>query len=153
MINLLDLLVYLENSPMGSIQIRNMRTKHFVLNSNELMLIDFEGLEAGEPPCRTPKAHITAVYKKGDRKSLENYRPISLTSVVCKIMKSFIRDHIVKFMEGYDLFNCNQHGHSCITQLLEVIESWTEILDEVSSVDTINLDFKKRSIRSRTRDK
>ncbi len=55
MIELLDLLIYLENSPMGSIQIRDMRTKHFVLKGNKLMLIDLEGLEAGEPLCGAPK--------------------------------------------------------------------------------------------------
>ncbi len=55
MIELLKLLVYFENSQMGSIQIRDMRTKHFVLNSNKLMLIDLEGLEAGEPLCGAPK--------------------------------------------------------------------------------------------------
>ncbi len=56
MIDLLDLLVYLETSPMGSVQIRDMRTKHFVLNGAKLMLIDLEGLEAGEPLCGEPRS-------------------------------------------------------------------------------------------------
>ena len=50
-------------------------------------------------------------------------------------------------MEVNNLFSQHQHGfrqqHSCVTQLLEVIEKWSEILEEGGSVDCIYLDFAK----------
>jgi len=39
---------------------------------------------------------ITAVYKKVNKKEPSNYRPISLTSIICKIMESIIRDVIME---------------------------------------------------------
>ena len=34
-------------------------------------------------------------------------------------------------------------GRSCLTNLLEIIESWTEDVDQGDSVDVIFLDFQK----------
>ena len=44
------------------------------------------------------KATISAIYKKGQKSILGNYRPASLTSVISKIMESIIRDAIVSHM-------------------------------------------------------
>jgi len=41
--------------------------------------------------------HITAVYKKGNKSDPSNYRPIRLTSIICKLMESIIRDHNYEF--------------------------------------------------------
>ena len=66
------------------------------------------------------------------KKSPSNYRHVSLTCVLCKIMES-IRDKIMTHMTDNAMFSKAQHGfrpgRSCVTQLLEVIESWTRILD------------------------
>ncbi len=65
---------------------------------------------------------------------------------MCKVLESFIRDHIVDYMETNHLFNYNQHfrkGRSCITQLLEVIDSWTEAVDNSDCIDVIYLYFRK----------
>jgi len=35
------------------------------------------------------------------------------------------------------------HGRSCTTQLLKVIDKWTEIIDEGGAVDAVYLDFAK----------
>ena len=44
-------------------------------------------------------ANVTPLFKKGDKSNPGNYRPISLTSVVCKLMESILRDKIVEFLE------------------------------------------------------
>ena len=50
-------------------------------------------------------------------------------------------------MENNDLITNHQHGFiktkSCVTQLLESIEKWTELSDQGYSVDVIYLDFQK----------
>ena len=72
---------------------------------------------------------------------------MSLTSIVCKVFEKLVRDHLVNHMEVNKLFNENQHGfrsqRSCVTQLLEVIEEWYEVLDNGGCVDAVYLDFQK----------
>ena len=64
-----------------------------------------------------------------------------------KVMKSFIRDHLVDHVMKNRLFCEAQHGfvqgRYCMTQLLITLELWTEILDCGVSFDCIYLDFKK----------
>ena len=55
-------------------------------------------LEEGIVPSEWKEANITPLFKKGSRNRPENYRPVSLTSVVCKLLETLIRDHMVKFL-------------------------------------------------------
>ena len=92
-------------------------------------------------------ANITPLHKKGPKRTVSNYRPVSLTSVVCKTMEKFVRDRLMDHMEKNNLFTNHQHGfrkgNSCSTQLIEVLEDWTEKIDNYNSIDTIYLDFQK----------
>ena len=92
------------------------------------------------------KANITPIYKKGSRSEAGNYRPVSLTSVVCKLLESIIRDQILGYLNQTVLTNA-QHGFvqgkSCFTNLLEVLEHWTSSMDEGYGVDVIYLNYRK----------
>ena len=48
--------------------------------------------------------------KKGSRNKPENYRPVSLTSVVRNLLETLIRDHMVEFLVKHNLINTSQHG-------------------------------------------
>ena len=91
--------------------------------------------------------NITPLFKKGDKKIAGNYRPVSLTSVICKVLESVVRNSIVTHMIKHKLFNDKQHGfvpgRSCITQLLLVLDKWTELLDAGDPIDVVYLDFAK----------
>ena len=104
-------------------------------------------LESGEIPDDWKTAVVTALFKKGTRSDPSNYRPVSLTCVACKILESLVRDVLVNFMISNDLYSPCQHGfrkhRSCITQLLEVMEDLTQLIEEKEPVDIIYLDFKK----------
>ena len=91
--------------------------------------------------------HITAIFKKGSKVDPSNYRPISLTSIICKVMESIIRDHIMKFFICNDYFTEFQYGfikgRSTALQLLSIMDEWTSILDSGGQVDAIYTDFAK----------
>ena len=46
-------------------------------------------------------ANVTPIFKKGSKGDPANYRPVSLTSVCCKVMESIIRDSIVDHLTMY----------------------------------------------------
>ena len=78
---------------------------------------------------------------------IQVYRPVSLTSIVCKILESIIKDSIVVHLNTFNLINTTQHGfrkgRSCLTNLLEYLETVTKFLDDGCPVDVIYLDFAK----------
>ena len=104
-------------------------------------------LDEGKLPEIWKIANVTPIHKKGPKHQVGNYRPISLTSILCKILERIIRDCLVDHMETNNLFTTHQHGfrkgRSCVTQLIEVMEDWTNELDNHNSIDTIYLDFQK----------
>lgn len=79
-------------------------------------------------------ANIHAILKKGDRSLPSNYRPISLTSVSCKIMDHIIFSHIMAHLEEFRILSDIQHGfrksHSCETQLLVTLEDLARNIDQ-----------------------
>ena len=55
-------------------------------------------LEEGIVPSEWKEVNITPLFKKGSRNKPENYRPVSLTLVVCKLIETLIREHMVEFL-------------------------------------------------------
>ena len=90
-------------------------------------------------------ANVVPVHKKGSKMSVENYRPISLTSLVMKIFEKIIRDELMWRCEN-QLFN-NQHGFlpnkSCTTQLLSFTDSIATALNASTRTDIVYFDFAK----------
>ena len=79
-------------------------------------------LEDGMVPLEWKEANITPLFKKGSRNKSENYRPVSLTSVIWKLLETLIRDHMVEILVKHKFLNTSQHGflkaRSCLTNLL-----------------------------------
>ena len=68
------------------------------------------------------EANVAPLHEKGSREKPENYRPVSLTSIVGKILESIIKDSIVAHLDQYNLIARSQHdlntrGRSCLTNL------------------------------------
>ena len=67
-------------------------------------------------------ANVTPVYKKGSKSRVENYRPISLTSQICKIFKMIVRDSVSDHLDRHGLLRSSQHGFRkggcCLNNLL-----------------------------------
>ena len=92
-------------------------------------------------------ANITPVFKKGSKSKPSNYRPISLTSQVAKILESIVRDTMQDFLLNHDIINPQQHGFrqgkSCFTNLLETFEDLYRAVDEKKGIDIAYLDYRK----------
>ena len=104
-------------------------------------------LKEGVVPFEWKEANIIPLFKKGSRNKSENYRPVSLTSVICKLLERLIKDHMVDFLVKHKLLNSSQHGflkaRSCLTNILCFLEEITKWIDVGSPVDIIYLDFQK----------
>ena len=87
-----------------------------------LAIIFSKSIKESKIPLDWKRANVIPIFKKGDKTKVENYRPVSLTSIVCKVLESIIKDNIVKFLEENNLIRDTQHGfrtgHSCLTNLL-----------------------------------
>ena len=104
-------------------------------------------LKEGVVPFEWKEANIIPLFKTGSRNKSENYRPVSLTSVICKLLERLIKDHMVDFLVKHKLLNSSQHGflkaRSCLTNMLCFLEEITKWIDVGSPVDIIYLDFQK----------
>ena len=91
-----------------------------------LQIIYSQSLEHVILPQDWLSANIIPVFKRGDRSIPANYRLISLTSVLCKVMEHTIFHHIMSFFTSQNFLNPQQHGfrpnHSCQTQLIDFID-------------------------------
>jgi hypothetical protein len=98
-------------------------------------------------PADWKDANVTPIFKKGTKWDPGNYRPVSLTSICCKVMESIIRDDLVAHLDANGLINPSQHGFmhgkSCCSNLLEFFEKVTSVVDEGKPMDVIFLDFAK----------
>lgn len=101
----------------------------------------------GVLPYQWKEANVRALFKKGSKTLCNNYRPVSLTSIVCKLLESIIRDAMLDYLESNNKIVVNQYGfrpgYSCSTQLLEVMEDFSSFIDTSHSFDCIYLDFAK----------
>ena len=88
----------------------------------------------------TESARIVPIFKKGNRGSVENYRPISLTSVTSKILEHIVHSSIMDHLDKHSSLNTFQHGfrqkRSCETQL-------ADCLNGKGQIDAVLLDFSK----------
>ena len=102
---------------------------------------------SGVVPKEWKVAMVTPIFKKGNSTDVSNYRPISLTSLCCKIMESVIKDDILAHLLSKGLISRHQHGflsrRSTGTQLIECFNDWTLNIENKQSLDVIYIDFAK----------
>ena len=106
-----------------------------------LFLVFTESWSSSIVPLDWKLANISPIYKKGSQSMASNYRPVSLTCLASKLIlcegcnvKTFIRKQF-KYPRPTKSF-------SCLTNLLETFESWTDV-DQGHSADVNVLDFQK----------
>ena len=115
--------------------------------SPAITLLFQASIDQGRVPPQWKKAHIVPIYKKGSRSSPANYRPISLTSVLCKLCEHILHCAIIRHLSDHEILSDAQHGfrkrRSCDTQLIVTLEDLAKGLDNKSQTDVVLLDYEK----------
>ena len=115
--------------------------------STPLHIIFNKSISEGYVPGKWRTAEVTGIFKKGSKNLASNYRPVSLTCILCKVLESFIRDALLNYMEENKMFSKCQHGfrrhRSCVTQLLEVMNDLSSFEEDKIDFDILYLDFAK----------
>ena len=115
--------------------------------SSPLCFIYQLSMLSGEIPTIWKTAIVSPIFKSGATSDPANYRPISLTSVCCKVMESVIKKCMMSFFLENSLISPVQHGflarRSTCTQLLETTFEWSVALNNKHCVDSVYIDFSK----------
>ena len=92
-------------------------------------------------------ANVVPIHKKGDRRVTANYRPISLTSIVVKIMERIICRKLTEVLKKSNRLSDAQFGfrshRSTVSLLLSAVHDWSLCLELRSSVHCVLLNFAK----------
>ena len=105
-------------------------------------------LDSGEVPSDWRSTNIVPIFKKGDKHQASNYRPVSLTSVTCKILEHIVHSNVMSHFSQNKILCDNQHGfrskRSCETQLITTLQGITsQLRSGKDQVDVVLLDFSK----------
>ena len=103
--------------------------------------------EESELPAHWLQALVTPIFKKGSKTLAENYRPVSLTCILCKVLEKMVVKIIIQHIKENELASLRQHGFtkgkSVTTNLLEVMNIWSEALMHNIPIDVLYLDYQK----------
>ena len=112
-----------------------------------LFMIFKKSLQERSLPLVWKAALVIPIFKKGTRHDLVNYRPVSLTSVPCKILERLIFKGLYTFFSDNQILTDEQFGfrpgRSTEDQLLLTYDEISSCLDSGSPVDLIMFDFSK----------
>ena len=104
-------------------------------------------MSTGIVPLAWKCAIISPIYKKGEKSNPANYRPVSLTPVMCKLMEGIIKRSLTNYLSGCSSLFERQSAFlakkSTSTQLLQYTNFLTTKIANDSQVDTVYLDFAK----------
>ena len=115
--------------------------------SYPVTIIYKKSIEESKLPRQWKDAEITPIYKKEAKNLPQNYRPVSLTSVICKILEKLVVEDIINHVKT-NLLSCKeQHGFTAkkntTTNLLEALNIITEAEMHGLPVDVLFLDYQK----------
>jgi hypothetical protein len=112
-----------------------------------LRVIFESSLTTGEVPQDWKDANVTPIFKKGEHYEPANYRPVSLTSIPCKILEHIIVSSMMNHFDTNSILCSEQHGFrkgkSCETQLIEFVEDLNLQMAQGEESEILIMDFAK----------
>ncbi|KAL0829914.1 hypothetical protein ABMA28_003388 [Loxostege sticticalis] len=92
-------------------------------------------------------ANVQPVPKKGSRADPCNYRPIAITSILCKVMERVLNSKLLSYLEAHDLLSDHQYGfrrrRSTGDLLAYVTHCWGEAIENHGEALAVSLDISK----------
>ena len=136
------------NKAAGPDKLPSRFLKQFAIDLAPMLTLIYQAsLNQGSVPEDWKKALVTPVFKKGDRSLAANYRPISLTCIICKQLEHIISTNIHEHLEKHGILHSVQHGfrkqRSCETQLINTVHDFASALNNREQIDAILLDMSK----------
>ena len=90
-------------------------------------------------------SHVVPVHKKGSRSEVSNYRPVSLLSVVGKVLEGIIAGRLTSHLDRQYLLNDRQFGfrkgRSAADLNLLLTSEWSDALDQGRPTAVLALDI------------
>jgi len=106
-----------------------------------------KSLAEGVLPKDWTSANITPIFKKGNKHLVSNYRPISLTCILVKVLERIIFNKLYSLLECHEVLNDAQFGfrkkRSTTSLLLSAVNDWASYLNKRLSTHCVFLDFAK----------
>ena len=96
-------------------------------------------LQTGTFPNNWKKSNVVSIHKKGDKQSLQNYRPVSLLPVCSKTFERIVLKPMLEFLEENNLSCPHQSGFcssdSCQSQLLSIVHDLYASFDQILTLE------------------
>ena len=112
-----------------------------------LSLLFQKSLDTGILPKIWTSANVVHLFKKGNKEDPANYRPISLTCILCKVLEHIVASNLTAHFNKHNILYDLQHGfrerRSCETQLIQLVDELARNLANGHQTDLILLDFSK----------
>ena len=127
-------------------------TSKFVKISSQILIPALEkvlnlSISSGIYPSNLKTAKVIPIFKNGDSKSINNYRPISILSTLNKIFEKILYARLVNYIEKFDLFYKYQFGfrtnHSTEHALIEIVDQIRLSIDKDQLTCGIFIDLSK----------
>lgn len=103
-------------------------------------------LSKGTVPSSWKTATVIPLFKKDNPSLISNYRPISLTSSISKIIENFVKNKLIAFFNENNIIPSYQHGFcndkGVVTQMLEAVDDWSLALERKNCIDVVYFDIK-----------
>ena len=104
-------------------------------------------LQTSTVPDEWKLSNVTPIFKTGDPSSISNYRPISLLSLISKVLEKIIHNRVMAYLTYHHLLSDCQFGfrpcRSTQEALLTVTKDWHQSLSDRHQVAAIFFDIRK----------
>ncbi len=156
----IDVVLAIKELPLGSSPgpdgITNEMLKHLPPNIiNQITNLANKSLRDCYLPSEWKTAQVTMIHKKDDKSDPNNYRPISLTSCLGKLIERIMNKRLYNYIESKNLLVPQQSGfrkeRRCTDNLLFITQKVREAFNRKKKQCYLHLIFRKPSIKFGTK--
>ena len=98
-----------------------------------ISIIFNSSLANGIFPDNSKSARVTPLFTHCERSDIDNYRPISVISMIGKVFERIIYNQLFAYLSDHNILSKHQSGfhtfHSTVTALFEAADSWVYSID------------------------